>query len=133
MRRFDINETDIRSIVKKFDIGDFISYSIEEGIRHQHSNKIVSVRTTAGDFILKFYLYTIPRYVILEYLIVKNLIDIGFPTPRMYLGKKPPILFREYPAAMFDLISGTTLSNRKISTKDMRSVLSLIDEVKDKL
>lgn len=87
-RSFDPSPKDIEHICRFFSLGKLHHFEQEKGIVVSHSNYFVYVKTTRGEFALKFYPPHAARTITLEYAVNRFLTLHRFPTPAMRNGDK---------------------------------------------
>ncbi len=85
-RRFDPSPDDIKRICRFFAIGKIKHYKKEKGIIISHSNFIVFVVTTCGQYALKFYPIDAAKRITMDYTLNRFLTKHRFPTPLMRTG-----------------------------------------------
>ncbi len=85
-RKFDPSLDDIERVCRFFAIGELRHYEKEKGIIVSHSNFLVFVATTHGQYVLKFYPPDATKTITIEYAINHILINQHFSTPIMYAG-----------------------------------------------
>lgn len=85
-RTFEISKKDLEAICCFFSIGKIKSYKKEKDIVVSHSNFFIFVKTTKGEYALKFFPPDKTRSLSIEFTINRFLVNHNFPTPLMHCG-----------------------------------------------
>ena len=114
LRKFKVSSSQIKSLMKEFGLGGVLNYSVEKGITHHHSNRIVVVKSDKdNEYVFKFYLKKErPLRFYIQFLVANKLIKRNFGTCRMYLTNegKPFFKLKDYFVAAYDKIDGFPIS-----------------------
>lgn len=84
LREFKPEGFNLSKICGSFNIGSFKKYKKEDSIQISHSSHLVFVKTSGGDFVLKFRPLNTYREIIKEFALNNFLLEHRFPTPLMY-------------------------------------------------
>ncbi len=108
-RQFDPSKDDILNICRFFALGKLQYFEKEKSVTVSHSNHFVFLRTTTGEFALKFYPPDSGNMLAAEFAINRYLIHHDFLTPTMLAGKngQPSLSSNSRLATCFTYIEGT--------------------------
>jgi Ser/Thr protein kinase RdoA (MazF antagonist) len=107
-RIFNVSRTDIETLCRFFALGKVQKFEQEKNTAVSHSNFFVFVKTSKGQFALKFFPGDSDKLIAVEYAINRFLTDEHFPTPAMHIGRnrKPYLPCNGRLATCFNFIDG---------------------------
>jgi len=132
LRSFHLSDNDIHLICRFFLIGEPQYFEKEKNIHISHSSFFVFIKTTSGEYALKFYPKNYAEKIIHEYSLthlLRRFSDLSIPT--MYTGKnkKPFYIFRDHIVVAYSYIKGEQawqhISQKTVFTKLNAMILSL--------
>ena len=137
LRKFEVSSGQIKSLMKEFNLGKLLNYSLEEGIEHHHSNKIAFVKSDNGnEYVFKFYLNRErPIRFYIQFLVINTLLNKNFRTSRMYLTKyrKPFSKSKDYFVAVYDKLDATLIRYADFSKLDKDKLFELFSTLRAEL
>lgn len=107
-RHFDPSKKDILNICRFFALGELQNFEKEKGVRVSHSNHFVFLKTTQGEFALKFYPSDAANMIATEFAMNRFLTKHDFLTPTIQAGKngQPSLSCNGRLAACYTYIKG---------------------------
>ena len=84
--KIHLTTDDIQCLCRFFAIGKFQTYKKRKRTPVPHTNPLIFITTTDGDYALKFYSLDLAQTVPVEYAINRVLCAQNFPTPLMHTG-----------------------------------------------
>ena len=124
LRKFNPEDFNLNKICGYFNIGSFKKYTKEDNIKISHSSHLVFVKTSRGEFVLKFRPLNTCRDIIKEFAINNFLIKYRFPTQLMFTTIKnlPFAKTKTHLITCYKKIPGRPLYSYKLDSKKIKKI-----------
>lgn len=116
--KLTVPEEELADLCKYFEVGKLMKFF---RIKQGNINTNYYVRTSHGEYVMRFYTFKQPEEIEAEHEILDYLYNKGFPTPRpVEKGDKTYDFYKDKPVCCFSYVQGHHL--KKIKTTNIKEV-----------